>query len=487
MTFPLLKTGEHLYLHYGSTGTWYLKIDEVTGELSLDGYELEDISIKRENITRSDFARNPAYVVTEKNGKKTYFADDGRLLAIEDRFGNNIRFFHRNRTIRDNDNMITTPVISRIVDSVGRNIFINYNDVNHTVSVTWGSNEVVYHKRPVVDIANPSTSKERARLNNEFVLEKVVDEMGRETRYDYDIKYAMDNYFMRNTAHYNSFDKDSSGNAILDTNGNPIYSKADNEEGSHKFIGVYNYYACLEKITYPTMAQTHYEYNKGVRYVVRDNDKWDDDVGTKIADRNIKSLGPDGSTYFYRVEKRYEKDKNGKIYNEKTYSYKRTKDNNVFCQYDGYPLYKAKDDIPNSFNVKTVVEDMNGNNFTYTYNKDLLCINILSNYVDGNYNEERLYRYDNNKQLMLSVKNVFNPSTGRFISYVENFMFDEYRNLKGYWGNGAKRGADSKTNYSQVTIGDYDPLDSEHKITYVYNPVYHYMTGMEYKKIIVHL
>ncbi|MDQ2085831.1 hypothetical protein RBH29_05195, partial [Herbivorax sp. ANBcel31] len=480
--FPFIENRRgNLYLHYGSTGVWHIEVEE-NGEISLDGYDLKDISIKRENVSRSDFEMDAFYVVSEKDGKKIYFAEDGRLLAIEDRFGNNIRFFHTDRTWRDNDYNVTTPVITRIVDSVGREILINYNDTDSTVNIRWGTNEIVYHKKSVKDITNADTAKERGRFENEFVLYKVVDQEGGETKYDYDINYAMDNYFNRNEDHYNGFDKDDNGKPVLDENGNPVYSKRDNDSNSDKFSGVYNYYACLSTITYPTMAKTHYEYNRGVRYVVEENDDWDDKAGEKIADRNIKNLGPDGSMYFYRVIKRYEEDKEGRIYNEKEFNYKKTESEGVFCQYDGYPLYGTQEDIPDDFEVKTVVEDTSGNEFTYTYNNKLLCLNVLNDYADGSYNEEMIYRYDNNRQMTLAVKNVFNPSTGEFISYAENYAFDKYRNLNYQWGHGTKRASDSKTNYNELSITDYDPLDSEYRTTYEYNPTYHYMTSIEYKK-----
>ncbi|WP_027092750.1 RHS repeat domain-containing protein [Cohnella thermotolerans] len=126
--FPSLqKQDSYLYYHQGNGAVY--KVDFVTMESynfsHLVGYQGKDLHLEKDTGTFTNGQEASKYYLEYDDGKREYFADDGRLLGIVDRFGNQIIFKHINLTMYDGQ---TYKVISSITDTIGRTISFEYKD-----------------------------------------------------------------------------------------------------------------------------------------------------------------------------------------------------------------------------------------------------------------------------------------------------------------------------------------------------------------------
>ena len=162
---------KYLYLH-SESGAVYRMIGPkiVNGEktYSLEGYKLDDIRIIEDSATNPAYnyttntngngnvINKSKYILIDRDGTRTFFSDkdtasatpekyEGRILAIVDRYGNEIKFDYSNfsYTAKRPDNNAnltrTRKLISKIRDSVGRIVTIDYlMDSNFAVSVVNG-------------------------------------------------------------------------------------------------------------------------------------------------------------------------------------------------------------------------------------------------------------------------------------------------------------------------------------------------------------
>jgi len=121
MAFPSLQI-EDGYVHYhnGNGSTYVVKFD-ANNHGQLEDYGRTDVELLYDS-GYSNGQMTSTYALTDEHKKKTYFGSDGRLLGIRDRLGNEIKFTHINRTMNGH----SYPVISRIVDTIGRNIDFAY-------------------------------------------------------------------------------------------------------------------------------------------------------------------------------------------------------------------------------------------------------------------------------------------------------------------------------------------------------------------------
>lgn len=88
-------------------------------------YAVEDNPMKRFELkddsgsfTNGQDNGKSAYVLVEKDGKKTYFTDDGRVLGILDRYSNTIKFEYKY--------FLNKNLIYKITDTVGRQVVFDY-------------------------------------------------------------------------------------------------------------------------------------------------------------------------------------------------------------------------------------------------------------------------------------------------------------------------------------------------------------------------
>ncbi|AOT68322.1 RHS repeat domain-containing protein [Geosporobacter ferrireducens] len=172
----------------------------------------EDYSVEYDGSGIYTNGQKPSmYILSHIDGKKAYFAADGRLLGIKDAFGNEIRFKH---TMINNK-----PFINEIIDTYGRTVSINYNTSSKTATITLPDNTTIQLKS--------------AAQGNATVLKEVVDPKGNSTKLD---EYAIDTAsFLRNVW---ANDRD--------------YPETKT-------------YVLLKNITHATGAKTQYEYIKGTK------------------------------------------------------------------------------------------------------------------------------------------------------------------------------------------------------------------------------
>lgn len=202
---PSLDVDEqNVYVSLPNGQTYKADFSKGTG---LADYELTDIVFT--NDTTYGNGKDPsAYKLYYANGDSYYFSANGELLVEMDRFRNAIRYYY--------DDIKGLRLLTKVADSVGRTVDIQYND---TVTIfKSGSKTVRLVKSPI-----PGQT-------NKFYLSQLIDAQGRRFYYDY------------------SFDPtgfDQVGTAATD-----------------------NLYANLVEITYPTGAKTKYVWEKRAKNLV---------------------------------------------------------------------------------------------------------------------------------------------------------------------------------------------------------------------------
>ncbi|MFR9708483.1 RHS repeat-associated core domain-containing protein [Paenibacillus sp. MB22_1] len=152
MAFPSLQIeGSYIHYHDGTGAAYVVKFD-ASNKGKLEDYGRTDVELLRDS-TYTNGQMTSTYVLVDQNKKKTYFGSDGRLLGIKDRFGNEIKFTHVNRLMNGKN----YPVISKIVDSIGRNIDFayqsnlsdpNFDKQNMTENIT-------------ITVSHPSTTEKK--------------------------------------------------------------------------------------------------------------------------------------------------------------------------------------------------------------------------------------------------------------------------------------------------------------------------------------
>ncbi|MFC5402393.1 S8 family serine peptidase [Cohnella soli] len=216
LDFPSIESDSRgtKYLHLPGGRKYKVTLTSTVGDSNLDQYTLKDLRLETDSSTYTNTQSIPsAYVLLMEGGGKDYFGSDGRLLAMQDRFGNTIKFEHTVINGR--------PVISKITDTLDRNFLFAYTTdaVGKKLIVTLpDSNKIQY------------ISKLIPGYTNEYMLDSVIDQQGRTTSFQYDMAGC-------NTS-FSFFSKSNRSQA------NPV--------------------ACLKTITYPTNATTTFTYQQAV-------------------------------------------------------------------------------------------------------------------------------------------------------------------------------------------------------------------------------
>lgn len=130
--------GTEMHFHDGSGASYLIKNNMNT---NLENYPRTDVLFTSDTQTYSSNQIESYFVFTTEDQRKTYFAIDGRVLGIKDRFDNEIRFEYVNRFIDG----VEYPFLHQITDSIGRIIQFAYENTindnpfsqdNITVTVT---------------------------------------------------------------------------------------------------------------------------------------------------------------------------------------------------------------------------------------------------------------------------------------------------------------------------------------------------------------
>ena len=153
---------ERLFLHLGDGSVF--EVDEHSPS-GLKRHPLQDMVFSR--ISPGNHS------LRLKNGTTYYFGYSGRLTRIEDRYGNEIKFIYGSGSSSDR--------IAEIEDTVGRRICFDYSNPNKvvlTVRDQGGASQgtIEYHLQDVASGYPPAKK-----------LTKVVDNLGREISFDYEL------------------------------------------------------------------------------------------------------------------------------------------------------------------------------------------------------------------------------------------------------------------------------------------------------------
>lgn len=88
-----------LYYHSGNGEVYHVQFTSDTTDSNLKGYYNKDIQFNKNDKSYSNGQVTSYYSLTDADKTKQYFAEDGRLIGIVDRFGNTIKFEHELHSI----------------------------------------------------------------------------------------------------------------------------------------------------------------------------------------------------------------------------------------------------------------------------------------------------------------------------------------------------------------------------------------------------
>ncbi|WP_347487982.1 RHS repeat-associated core domain-containing protein [Desulfoscipio sp. XC116] len=303
LAFPSVEIEDNngikeLFFHDGTGAVYRAHITLDTTDSNLENYQGKDVEfIEDDNNSYSNGQVSSKYIFIGSDRRETYFASDGRLIGVKDRFGNEIRFTHINRAI-NGDNY---PFIAQIIDSIGRTINFTYentieNSTSEKIFVTVQdpfnskSLSIQYNKAGIDIIHDGNLAWRDVRLSG------YTDPEGFQTSYAYD--------FLETKFLYNS--KNLSG-ATAST-----------------------HVAWLSNIWYPHLKSTY--------------------VNQELVLRN---LGPDGAYQGYRVGSRYDQEYCYDPTTQTLYVPENSYINRINYQYvndyTGYPDYDMDEELPESY------------------------------------------------------------------------------------------------------------------------------------------
>lgn len=211
--FPSLELrGNASFLHFPD-GSVYRTTASGSG---LADYPLQDLTfagtsetLSAADATGATVSAAAAYKLTDTAGKAIYFNSSGQWIGTKDAYGNAILVQYAGQPIFDGD---VYPVISKIIDTLNREITFAYSD--DTITVTYAPGKQIVYTKGIVS----NEQKER-------YLASVTNENGETTTYQYDKQ---------------------DGTYDFDTASGPAAESVP--------------YMNLSRITYPTGARTVYTY-----------------------------------------------------------------------------------------------------------------------------------------------------------------------------------------------------------------------------------
>jgi RHS repeat-associated protein len=310
---------KYMYYHDGTGAVYKIMGTVDAGGSNLEGYEGKDVKFVEDNGTYvNEDTVSSKYKFINSDKTTAYFAADGRLLGIKDRFGNQIKFRHTNTQIYDK----TYPIISQIEDSIGRIIQFSYTGNNIVLTVTAPREteqitityERYYHTKEVVDDGTVIDTYDYP------ILFKVIDPVGRITYYE-DYYYYNNNTYPHERYSYS------------------VKNLTAASASADRYL--------LGSVVYAG-AKTRYEYEKVIR-----------------------NLGAEGATDAYRIKARYDQvqrldgttqtplDWAGN-YNRIDYTYS--------GDYTGYPAYASEDILPATYQFYSETTAGNGLKTKYLFN-----------------------------------------------------------------------------------------------------------------------
>lgn len=424
----------------------------LTGPTIIDGvrtYLPENQTIKDVVIVENNSFSNGQedgtsfFMMTGNDGKKTYFSQDGRILGIVDRYGNTITFEYTTQSYTVDGVTRTKRLISRITDTVGRIVTIEYKeDYNYMVKA---KNDTHYGKEESFKQSQNPNNTDSGDLDGKFQV--IINLPGnKKIIYDKSAVLVGNNKNVIRTRLQRVYDVD----------GQPKfhYWYEQTELGftftNGSNYSVYNRYENLVQIDFVKTNQIkRYTYNTYTR---------------RLADN--------GSMQYRKIFEKKElskKDYDVSITNfldrfiwdvKSRINYTYTNEADGF----GFTGYKGNDEtfLKNTYRYTTKISYMEGTtekyHEIYTYNGLHELVSVESN--GTGHKEVTITEYDEMKFPKQKETIIYNVANGKQygdpIVKIENYRYDEFGNLTNYTGPIANR---DSSGY---------PVDTEHTVIYSY-------------------
>lgn len=446
----------HRFLHTESGDVYRLKQSKMDGQRIFlpEGQTVKDVVVRETsefNNGQSDGVS--MFVMAGKDGKKTYFSDDGRILGIVDRYDNSIVFRYSALSYTIDATTIQKKLISSITDTIGRVTTIDYKQDDQFM---------------VEPVTNPSYSAEeryKASQNPNNVDSgdlqgkfQVVIHLpnGKEIVYDKTAVLVSPSKHVIRTRLQRVFDADGLAKFHF------WYEQPDLgftfANGTQ--YSAYNRYENLVQIDYfKTNRMTRYIYNSYTKGLSQGSMQY-----RKIFEkRELVKTGYDP------VKTRFEDRFAFNVKDKTTYEYTHEADG------FGYTGYIESDDnyLRDTYRYFTEISDYRGSRTKFTY--DGLHQLIVTEKL-GKEHKELIYNERDEMKLVKKQESQLyqtenGQASGSPVKRIENFRYDEYGNLTNYTGPEAPR--DDKG----------VPLNTEHTVVYTYAyDKFHVLSSKTWKK-----
>jgi len=445
----------HKFLHTESGDIYRLKEEEKDAQKVYlpEGQTIKDVVVRENSGFHNGQSDGTSkYVMDGKDGKQTFFAEDGRLIGIRDRYGNTITFEYTELSYTVDGQTIKKKLMSRIIDTIGRVVRLEYKEdatfrvgpitnENYSAADSWkasqnpnntdsgdlkgrfqvimhlpGDKKIVYDKSAVL----VSNSKQVIRTR----LQRVFD-VDDKPKYHY--------WYEQPDLGFTYFNGSS--------------------------FGAYNRYENLVQIDYTkTNRIKRYEYNTATKTLNRGSMQY-----RKIFAKQelIKTGFDSGKSNFLDKFVNVTKDKLNYSYTNEPDGY-------------GFSGYKDWDDIykKGEYRYYTTITEMNGNKSNYTY--DGVHQLLRTERTGKDHKEIATSEHDEMKLVKKKETQSYQVRGGQAVGdpvrRIENFRYDEYGNLTNYTGPEAVRDESGL------------PENNEHIVIYTYDyDKYHVLSSKTWK------
>ncbi|WP_218158263.1 hypothetical protein, partial [Paenibacillus algorifonticola] len=446
----------HKFLHTESGDIYRLKNASQDGHPVMlpEGQTVKDVVIRETTeFNNGQTDGSSKYVMTDKEGKKTYFALDGAILGIVDRYGNTITFQHKILDYTVDGKTTHKKLISKIVDTVGRITTIDYKEndqfkVGAITNPTYGKNETYKATQ------NPN-NVDSGDLQGQF---QVIVNLPGDNKLVYDKSAVLVNdskHVVRTRLQ-----------RVFDVDGSPKYHFwYEQPDLGFTFVngtnyGVYNRYENLMQVDYvPTNHITRYIYNTFTKGLSEGSMQY-----RKIFEKR-ELIKKDYDASKAKFEDRFTTE----VKNKTVYSYTN--------EADGYKVdnYNPNDNtyLKDKFRYYTETTDAIGNKMKYTF--DGLHQLILTENTGKDHKEVVSSERDElklvKKQETLIYQTTNSQSNDTPVKRIENYRYDEYGNLTNYTGPEAERDSQGY------------PVNNDHLVVYAYAyDKFHVLASKTWKK-----
>ncbi|KAB3535456.1 RHS repeat protein, partial [Alkaliphilus pronyensis] len=461
-SFPSMEIREnqdkssHKFLHTEGGDVYRLRavlMDDIVTYMP-EGQTVRDVIIRESNdFNNGQGDGESKYVMSGKDGKKTYFSEDGRILGIVDRYGNTIKFEYTTLSYEIGSTKIEKRLIGKIIDSVGRVVTLEYKE-DHSFRVG-KIKEVPYSKEDSYKASQNPNTVDSGDLEEKFQVE-ITFPGGKKIVYDKSAVLVNPQKQVIRTRLQRVYDVD----------GQPKYHYwyEQPELGftytNGKTYSVYNRYENLVQIDY-------LKNNRIKRYSY---------------DSFTQGLS-EGSMQYRKIVEVQELVKKDFDNSHKQFIDKfitETKDRVTYTYVNepdgfGHAGYKENDYdyLENTYRYETKITDLLGGTQHYSYDGIHQLIEIQD--VGEHHKEVTYTEHDEMKLVKLSKRLIYPIVNGQPSSTptteITNYKYDEYGNLTNYTGKEAKRDENGI------------PLNNEHTVVYSYDyDRYHMPTSKTWKR-----